>query len=135
MHAAPQAQRAVISTPDTRSSSAGLGPLQSKTQRSAWCSAERRSSPTRTLMPSWALRLARTQMPWQQRLPPLDGMDDEVVLVNVPEAAVHRAVLRGERLEFPALDSIEPSCPHTSRVSLRCLSSCLSSFATVPAQE
>ena len=109
-----------MSTPGPRSSTAGLGPQQTSTQHSAWCSAGRRRFPTRTLVPCRAFMLPRAQMPWQQRLPPLDGMDDEVVLVNVPEAAVHRAVLRGERLEFPALDSIEPSCPQTSRVSLHC---------------
>ena len=48
------------------------------------------------------------QMPWQ----------DMETQENVHEAAVYHAVLSGERLEFPPLDSIEPPCPHIKRVSL-----------------
>ena len=47
-------------------------------------------------------------MPWQ----------DMETQENVHEAAVYHAVLSGERLEFPPLDSIEPPCPHIKRVSL-----------------
>ena len=70
--------------------------------------------------------MAAPQLPWQERVRARDGLaadlqrmgQDVEQMVNIPEAAVYNAVIKGQRLEFPPLKSIEPPCAEIARVRL-----------------